>query len=236
MTQRNAIITGAAGALGTALSRQYARAGVTVIMLDKNERALEKLYDSIVGEGGAEPVIHAVDLAAIAPDDVEQLLHSVEGELGGLDLLLHCAARFEGLRPLEQYPADEWLLHLQVNLNAAWLLSTLCLPLLRRSPRGQLVFLLEDLSRVSRANWGAYGVSKHALLAMVSQWVEEAGSGGMAVFGINPGPFRSTLRSEAYLAEDPSKLPDPESVARKMFEFLQADTATSSALVELADS
>jgi NAD(P)-dependent dehydrogenase (short-subunit alcohol dehydrogenase family) len=218
------------------MTLRFAQAGVTVVMLDKQERALEKLYDEVMEGGGAEPVIQPLDLASVSPGDIDELLHSVKRELGGLDLLLHCAARFEGLRPLEQYPADEWLLHLQVNLNAAWLLSSRCLPLLRQSEKGQMVFLLEDLERVRKANWGAYGVSKYALSGMVNQWVAELGGSGITVLGLNPGPFQSSLRAEAYLAEDPSTLPQPSAVAKTIYDYLQRDTLTSSAMVDLPAS
>lgn len=218
------------------MTRRYAQAGVTVVMLDKNQRALEKLYDQVVDAGDEEPVIHPADLATIGPDDVSTMLDGVLAELGGIDVLVHCAAHFDGLRPLEQFPPEQWLLHLQVNLNAAWLLSSQCLGLLRQSDHGQLVFMLENLERVAKPNWGAYGASKHALATLVGQLALEVGANGPTVLGINPGPFRSPLRSEAYMTEDPALLRSAESVADQVFELLQRDAVISSPLVDLQAS
>jgi NAD(P)-dependent dehydrogenase (short-subunit alcohol dehydrogenase family) len=128
----------------------------------------------------------------------------------------------------------EWLLHMQVNLNAAWLLSMHCLPLLRQSPGGQLLFLLEDMDLVGGPNWGPYGVSKHALRVMVGQLAAECRSSNVQVIGINPGPFRSHVRSQAFLAENPASQPPPDEAAAAIMSLLAGRTQTADVYVDLA--
>lgn len=234
MGKTTVLITGGAGSLGSALALCCARAGFETVLLDNDRRGLESLSDRLVEHGFAEPLLHPMDLSTTGPDEFQAVLDAIERECGGVDALVHCAARFQGLTPLEHVQPEEWLLHLQVNLNAAWLLSALCLPQLRKSGAGRLYFMLEDLQQVGGALWGPYGVSKHALSALVGQLAAECEGSGVQVLGLNPGPMRSPLRARVYLAEHPAAQPGAAAVAERIMEFLSGRRQPSGAYVDLA--
>jgi NAD(P)-dependent dehydrogenase (short-subunit alcohol dehydrogenase family) len=202
-------------------------------MLDNDRRGLERAYDDIVEAGLPEPALYPLDLAGAGPQDYDVLLNTITDEFGGLDALVHCAARFEGLTPREHTTPEEWLMTLQVNLNAPWLLSAQSLPLLRQSTAPRLYFMLEDLAVVEGPFWGAYGVSKHALRALVSQFAAECRASGIQVLGINPGPLRSGLRSRAYHLENPGSQPDPQPLARRIRDYLEGRLEPGSLIVDL---
>lgn len=230
---RTLLITGAAGALGSALAEEGLRRGHRVIMLDCNRRGLESFFDRAVEAGLPEPVLHPLDLASAGPQDFETLLGAIEGEFGGLDAVVHCAARFEALTPVEHLAPPEWLQVLQVNLSAAWLLSAMSLPLLRASPSGRLVFLLDDLARVEGPLWGAYGVCKHALRVLALQFAGTCEAGTVGVYGVDPGPMRSPLRARAYLAEDPATLPAPGNAAARIMAIAEGSEKPQETLLML---
>ncbi len=198
-----AIITGAAGALGSALTLKCACEGWETILIDKNLRGLESLFDSVVGQGGIEPSIHPLNLESMGTQDCEDIVKAIESGPGHLDALVHCAVMFDGLRPLDHVDPQEWLRQVQVNLSAPWLLSISFLPLLRQSAQASLIFLSEDLKKVSRANWGAYGITKNAIDTMARQFSAELDNSNIQVSSFNPGPMRSALRAKAYHSEDP---------------------------------
>jgi NAD(P)-dependent dehydrogenase (short-subunit alcohol dehydrogenase family) len=234
LKRKTLLITGAAGSLGSALAKAAAARGFSLALLDLEQRGLERLYDQIVADGFPEPALQVLDLATASPGDFREILAAIETEFGGLDAVVHCAARFDSLTPLEHVSPDEWLLSLQVNLNAAWLLSAACLPLLRKSGNGHLYFMLEDLSEMSSGPWGPYGVSKHALHALVSQLAIECRSAGVRVLGINPGPMRSPLRARAYIAENPELPPPPSRAAELVVDLLLAQRVVSGVHVDLS--
>jgi NAD(P)-dependent dehydrogenase (short-subunit alcohol dehydrogenase family) len=229
------IVTGAAGSLGSALSMLAVSEGINTVMLDCDQKGLESAYDRITDAGLPDPALYPLDLAGAGPEHYEELLNTVVNEFGGLDGIVHCAARFEGLTPLEQVSPPEWLMQMQVNLNAAWLLSAQALPLLRESGAGRLYFMLEDMARVEGSFWGAYGVAKHALRALVCQFSAETGSSGVQVLGINPGPLRSQLRSRAYHSENPALQPNPEPVAQRIMDLLSGDVTPNGNFVDLSE-
>lgn len=230
------IVTGAAGALGSALSSLAVDAGWNVVMLDKDRKRLEQAFDSISEAAPGEPVLYPLDLAGVTPDQVEFLFDTVRGEFGSLDAVVHCAARFEHLTPLEHFDPAEWLTHIQVNLNAAWLLSAMSLPYMRESGGGKLVFLLEDMTRMAGPLWGAYGVSKHALRALTRQFAAECENSGIEVKGIIPGPMQSALRSRAYHSESPEDQPSPAYCAGKVVQFLAGEVTWPDVIVDFKQS
>lgn len=233
MSDQTVLITGAAGSLGSALALECARAGYGVVMLDCDRPGLERQYDRIADAGCAEPVLYPIDLATAGPQDFEQMAEAISSEFGGLDALVHCAARFEHLTPVEHVQPEEWLLTMQVNLNAAWLLSSMCLPLLRASANGRLYFMLEDMERVGGPLWGPYGVSKHALRTLIGQFEPSCSSSGVQLLGINPGPMQTPLRSRAYHGEHPEAQPKPETVAARILQLLSGQLQPSGLFVDL---
>lgn len=227
------LITGAAGGLGSALALQCASAGADLILLDKNRRALGVLSDSIVEQGGAVPALYPMNLAGAGLQDFHDLADIIAAEFGSLHALIHCALDFEGLQPLEQIEPHRWLESMQVAVNAPWLLSCVCLPLLRESENARLLFLLDDIEMVTSAYWGAYGVGKSALTGLVRQFDEELSNTTIGVHGINPGAMRTDFRATVYHAENPQQQPEPGVAAGKIVELLSADSTSYPLMVNL---
>ena len=209
------LLTGTNGGLGSALARVLAARGVQLILVDRQRRKLERLCDEIEALGAPAPAYCDMDLANLAPDGASELMAGFEQAYGPLYGLVHAAARFGGLRPLEQTPPDQWLLDIQVNLNASWLLSVAALPQLKRD-RGVLAFMLDSAPAQGQAYWGGYGVSKAALASLAAMFADELEGSACRVISLDPGPMRTALRAEAYLAEDPALLPDPLTVAESL--------------------
>jgi NAD(P)-dependent dehydrogenase (short-subunit alcohol dehydrogenase family) len=228
------LLTGAAGSLGSTLALQCARAGYSVVLLDLDRRGLERVSDRIVGEGLPEPALHPLDLSAAGPDDFREMLDAIKQEFDGLTALVHCAARFEALAPLEHISPGEWVHSMKVNLNAAWLLSVMSLPLLRSAESARLYFMLDDLARVSGALWGPYGVSKHALKGLAEQLSRTCVGTSVQVLGIFPGPMQSALRSRAFHAEDPTGPVAPAAVASEILNLLEGRRQPEGTFVDLA--
>lgn len=235
LSGKTILITGAAGGLGAALAHQCASLGASLVLLDKNRRGLGELSDLIAGQGFNPPGLYPLDLAGAGPDDFNQLVETLHSEFGGLHALIHCALDFESLQPLEQVLPQHWLQSMQVNVNAPWLLSCACLPLLKNSKSGRLFFLLDDLETVTDAYWGAYGTGKAALAGMVRQFHAALGNTAVTVRGIIPGPMRTGFRARVYHAENPMEQPEPRVVAAKIAGMLVGDLAGSGPVVDLSE-
>lgn len=236
LNKTTVLITGAAGGLGTELALKCAEAGAELILLDKNRRGLTQLSDRITALGLPAPGLYPMDLAGVGVDDIGVLVDVIAAEYGGLDALVHCALEFDSLQPLEQIQPQDWLTSMQVNLNTPWLLSSKLLPLLRKSQRSSLIFLLDDLDDVSGAYWGAYGAAKAALAGLVRQFNDSLSNTAVQVFGVIPGPMRTDFRARVYHAENPLDQPSPTLVAGKIAKLISGQSASSGPIVDLSDS
>jgi len=228
------LITGAAGGLGVALALCCAREGAELVLLDKNRRGLSELSGRLAAEGLPEPGLYPLDLAGAGIDEFNDLVKVIGSEFGGLHALIHCALDFDGLQPLDQVEPQNWLKSIQVNLNAPWLLSCACLPMLRQSEDSCLFFLVDNPERVTGAYWGPYGVAKLALTGLVKQFDATLSNTSVLVRGIDPGAMRTAFRAKVYHAENPMQQPEPGIAAGKIVELLSGDHSDSEIVIQLS--
>lgn len=209
---RVVLVTGAHGGLGAEAAKACARAGATVVLLGRKLPKLNRVYDAVKALG-PEPALYPLDLAGADPADYAALAEKVATELGGLHGLLHCAAEFSGLAPLEATDPEAFVRTLHVNLTAPWLLTQACLPWMRRHDDAAVVFVTDDPARVGKAYWGAYGLAKQGLAALVRQLSAETDAGPVRVAGLEPGPMRTDLRARAYADEAQLRVAAPAAYA-----------------------
>ena len=210
LRERVVLVTGASGGLGRACALACARAGATVVLAGRKVRPLESLYDELEALGAPTPAIYPINLEGATPDDHASLADAVRIQCGRLDAIVHAAVLFDGLRPVEQIKPADWLRIQQVGLNAPFLLTQACLPLLRERSDSAVVFVLDDGGRCGKAYWGAYGAAKAGLAAFASILHEETENGPVRVHALLPSPMRTALRRMAYFGEDAlqRELPD----------------------------
>lgn len=223
------LVTGAGDGIGRAAARSFAAHGATVILLGRTIRKLEAVYDEIEQAGHPLPAIYPMNLEGAAPKDYEDLAGVLEKEFGRLDGLLHNAAFLGTLTPLAQYDVETWFKVMQVNLNAPFLLTRACMPLLKRSADASVVFTSDSVGRRGKAYWGAYGVSKFGIEGMMQILADELeNTGSIRVNSIDPGPVRTLLRNRAYPAENPASLTAPDRIMGVYLYLMGPDSRGSS--------
>jgi NAD(P)-dependent dehydrogenase (short-subunit alcohol dehydrogenase family) len=225
LQQRIILITGAGSGIGAAVAEGCARLGATVILLDKIVRNLEQVYDAIERSGGPQAAIYPMNLEGAAEKDYIDLAATLEKEFGRLDGLLHNAALLGALIPIAHFESELWYKILQVNLNAPFLLTRACLPLLMKSTDASVLFNSDQVGRRGKAYWGAYAASKAATENFMQVLADELESNtAVRVNSIDPGPVATPLRALAYPGEDPAKLATPVEIARPFLYLLGSDS------------
>jgi len=205
------LVTGAGDGIGRATALAYAEHGADVVLLGRTEEKLEAVFDDIESRTKTRPVVVPADLLHASEDAVTTLYHAIRREYARLDGILHNAGLL-GLRaPIADYPVQDWLDVMQVNVNAAFLLTRGMMPLLEEAPDASIVFTSSGVGRRGRADWGAYAVSKFAVEGLVDVLADElAAAGRIRVNSLNPGATRTAMRAAAYPDEDPATLPPAE--------------------------
>ena len=230
------LVVGAAGGLGAAASVACAAAGATVVLLGRKPAPLNRVYDAAKAVG-PEPALYPLDLEGASPDDFDALAQRLETEFGRLDGVLHCAAEFKGLTPLQHTDPADFARAIHVDLTARWWLTQACLPLLARSDAGAVVFAIDDPVRVGGAGafWGGYGLAQAAQAALVPMLQAELGANGPRISGLRPGPMRTGLRARAFQPNTDFKARAPDTYAAACVELLSSAAADARGrVVEIA--
>ena len=207
------LVTGAGEGIGAAAARCFSAHGATVILLDRDVRKLEGVYDAIEASGHPQPAIYPMNLEGATPNDYAELRRVLERELGRLDGLLHNAAILEGLTPIIHYNPETWYRVMQVNLNAPFLLTRAVLELMQRSVDASIVFTTDSVGEKGQAYWGAYAVAKsggETLMRILASELEV--NTPVRVNSIDPGPVRTRLRRRVYPAIEDADWVNPETV------------------------
>jgi NAD(P)-dependent dehydrogenase (short-subunit alcohol dehydrogenase family) len=216
------LVTGASQGIGRAVAISCAQHGATVLLLGRHVRHLEEVHGQISRQCGEErAAIIQFDLENAVAADYDALFAAIEARYQRLDGLLHNAGLLGQLAPIEHYDVPTWCRVLQVNLTSAFVLTQILLPLLKRAADASIVFTSSGVGRSARAYWGAYAVSKYALEGLNEVLSEElSGISRIRVNSLNPGAIRTTMRRQAYPAEDATLLATPESITRPYIALL----------------
>jgi NAD(P)-dependent dehydrogenase (short-subunit alcohol dehydrogenase family) len=225
LKQRVILVTGAGDGIGRAAALSFAAHGATVVLLGRTTAKLEAVYDEIEAAGHPRAAICPLNLEGASPKDYEDLAARLDEEFGKLDGLLHNASILGALSPLEHYDITLWYRVMQINLNAPFLLTQACLPLLKKAHDASVLFTSSSVGRAGRAYWGAYAVSKAGnenLMQILAQEVQA--NTRVRVNTINPGKVRTRMRAQAYPGEDPNTLPVPADIIPAYLYLIGSDS------------
>lgn len=209
LRDRIILVTGAGDGIGRAVALTLAAHSATVVVSGRTVRKLEQTYDDILAQGSPQPSIAPLDLEKALAGDYDTLADAIERNYGRLDGLLHNAGLLGQLSPIEHYDVPTWVRVMHVNVNAAFALTQVCIPLLKKSSDASVLFTSSDAGRHGRALWGAYVVSKFAIEGLSQVLADELEPAGVRVNCLNPGRARTRMRLQAYPAEDRSTIPEP---------------------------
>ena len=213
LSGRTVLVTGAKGGLGTTVTRTLLESGATVIGAAR----------SIRPEDFPSPRFHAIaaDLSSLAGAKqlVEEALaiprdsSTIQGEPRSIDALVHLVGAYGGGDPIASTDDETWRRMMSVNLDSAFHAARAVLPAMRSSGRGRIVAIGSRAAMEPSANYGAYAISKAALVALVRQIAVENRDLGITANVILPGTMDTPANREAMPAADTSKWVPAENAA-----------------------
>ena len=208
--ERVVLISGVTGGLGGAVARAFLEAGATVAgvsrTLDSKARFLSVAAD-VATPSGAQ--------AAVA-----RVLEST----GRIDVLLHLVGGFAGGQPVWETRDDTWQRMLDLNLNTAFYMARAVLPHMVAAGRGRIVAVGSRTGVEPAANFGAYGVSKAALTALIRTIAAEVRQTAVTANVVLPSVIDTDANRAASPTADFSRWVKPESIAALLL-WLASDTA-----------
>ncbi len=188
--KRTALITGAAGTLGMAVSRELVSMGISLALVDVNREKLEKAAEML----GSPAHLYALDISDA--DAVGETWKKITADTGGIDILVNNAGILSNNK-LDSTTPEEWRRVLDVNLNGAFYLSRLAAPAMKARGWGRIVNVSSLAGKIGGITAGtAYSVSKGALIALTFALAGELAPYGVTVNAIAPAYIRTPMVTE----------------------------------------
>jgi NAD(P)-dependent dehydrogenase (short-subunit alcohol dehydrogenase family) len=184
MTEKVALVTGAARGIGLATARLFIDQGWRVAMVDRDEVTLKSAAN---GLNRASPF--NCDISE--PDAVTDMAQSVAKTFGRIDAVVNNAGVAD-FGPIEDTDFACWRRVMETNLDGLFLVSQATIPALKES-RGALVNIASISGLRASTLRVAYGTSKAAVIHLTKQQAAELGEYGIRANCVCPGPVRTKL-------------------------------------------
>jgi len=205
---RVALVTGAAAGIGAAIAERLAHDGITVLVSDINAEEADKTAQRFREAGlSAQPL----QLDVAQPASVDAAFRHVSETFGRCDVVVNNAGIAKTF-PFIDFPLDNWLATLNINLTGTLLCSQRAARLMLPRRWGRIINIASVAGM--RAVWSgrtAYGTSKAAVIGLTRQIASELASEGITANAISPGPvdtpMTEVLHSPAFKTAYTSAIP-----------------------------
>lgn len=185
-----AIVTGAAGGIGRAVTLRLAREGADVLAVDL--RAAEVEATAAAAEGFSGRVIaHAADVTK--PEEVRGYVDVAVEAFGRVELFHNNAGVVGPHTSIVETALEEWDLSVAVNLNGVFYGLKYVLPAIKKAGGGAVVVTGSVLSLKGAVNRAEYVATKHGALGLARTAAAESAADGIVVNCICPGPIETPM-------------------------------------------
>ena len=200
VSPRHVVITGAAGALGRAVTQHFLDAGARVALV---EHTGDRLRQSFPGLEHSQHLLLQADVSSA--DSVRALADQVLRAFGHVDALVHIAGGFEMGPAVHELDRAAW--DRMMNLNA-WSFVALAqgfAPAMAQRGSGSIVAVSAKSAARGVANMAAYCASKSALQRLVESMAAELAPRGVHVNSIAPNVLDTPANRQAMPDANPAE-------------------------------
>ena len=187
LTNKVAIVTGAASGLGKAIATRYAQEGARVVVADLDKRQA----DAVASQIGSSAMGIAMDVTS--EEAVDRGVAETVAAFGGVDILVSNAG-IQIVHPVEEFSYAEWKKMLAIHLDGAFLTTKACLPHMYRDDRGGTILYMGSVhSHLASVLKAPYVTAKHGLMGLARTVAKEGAKHGVRANVICPGFVRTPL-------------------------------------------
>lgn len=192
LTDKIAIITGAARGIGLAVAKRYSQEGATVVLVDLDREAVETASSEITAAGGRALGL-AADVGSAA--DVDAVFTRIREEFGPVDILVNNAGITSGVKHFFDVDDDWWDRVIRTNLTGHYLFTSRAAKIMARQGGGAIINMSSGGATKAHRGMVPYDASKGGIEALTRATALELAPYGIRVNVIVPG-FIATGESE----------------------------------------
>ena len=229
---KTALVTGGGSGLGEAISKDLAKNGVNVVVVDINFEGATRVADEISAAGGTAVPFKANTM--VAEDSKKAVEFAVE-TYGGLNYAVNNAGIGGASAPTGEIDIEDWDRVIGINLNGVLYGMRYQIPEILKAgaAEGAIVNMASIHGTVAAIGSSAYTATKHAVVGLTKNAAAEYGAQGLRINAVGPGYIETPLLKTAapeilngLEAKHPlGRLGQPEEIAN-VTTFLLSDKAS----------
>lgn len=182
------VLTGGTTGIGRATLALLAEAGARVLTFGRHQEALD---EAIALAAGHENAIGIVADAA-TKDGVDSVFATADAELGGVDMLVTCAAL--GAQPIHEMEDDDWRYVIDTNLTGTLACAKAAIARMERQGGGHLLFVGSISTEIKAEGESVYAATKAGIQAFAETLRKEVAAKNIKVSVIQPGSVDTDMQ------------------------------------------
>jgi NAD(P)-dependent dehydrogenase (short-subunit alcohol dehydrogenase family) len=212
------VMTGAAGQLGHVVAREFARAGVHLVLVDRGQDRLGQMF----GDLPDALLIGATDVTD--PASVGAMVERTIAERGRIDALINMAGGWRGGQPLHEVEPEAWDFVMNLNAKSVFTVCRAVIPHMIAQGSGKIVSVAAKSGLQGAANTSIYNASKAVVIRLTESMSAELKDNGINVNCVLPTIIDTPQNREQMPKGNPEKWVTPEQMAAVLM-FLASDAA-----------
>lgn len=190
LTGMTALVTGAAGGIGSSICHALARQGARLALSGTNPAKLRAFREELNDTYGHDHVEITCDLSNV--EQVEHLVPATVDTLGKIDILVNNAGITRDNLAMRMKD-EEWDAVIRVNLEAAFRLMRAAVKPMMKARHGRIVSITSVVGATGNPGQINYAAAKAGLVGMSKSLCQEVASRGITVNCVAPGFIRTAM-------------------------------------------
>lgn len=190
LSGQTALVTGAAGGIGSAICHALARQGARLALSGTNAAKLRSFREELNDTYGHDHVEITCDLSRT--ESVEQLVPATIDTLGKIDILVNNAGITRD-NLIMRMKDDDWDQVIRINLEAAFRLMRAATRPMMKARHGRIISITSVVGATGNAGQANYAAAKAGLVGMSKSLGQELASRGITVNCVAPGFIRTAM-------------------------------------------
>ncbi len=197
-----AIVTGAGGGVGKAISKRLSSEGCKVVMLGRDRTKLQKAASEIGNKKNTMTVIADITKEAEVLSAIDQTINSFDK----IDILVNNAGIINDPMPFHEMTEDQWDDLVKTNLFGTFRMTQAVIPVMMKNGGGSIVNISSVLGirAIPRVPLSVYAVTKAGVIMFTRSIAVEYGQHKIRCNCIAPSTIRSSI-IEPYLQDEEAK-------------------------------
>src|ERR1700742_5065692 len=189
-----AVITGAAGVIGSVTTRLLAERGARIVAVDRNEQELKTAIRDLPASAQAL----AVTADVTSEEEVADYVRAAIDKFGTIDVFYNNAGVEGEIKPITQYPLEAFRKVIDVNVVGVFLGLKHVLPVMLKQNKGSIINTASIAGLMGSPQIAAYSASKHAVIGLTKVAALECATTAVRVNCVCPGLIDSRMLSTIF--------------------------------------